>query len=81
MSSDFWRPFVDIARLILAQLTQLTQADVVGDRFHWTCYINKVLDQQRKKLRKEFLQKEAYKNIQWLLFRQMNTLNLNEKDN
>lgn len=73
MSCDFWGPFIDIARLIF------TQADVVGDRFHWTCYINKVLDQQRKKLRKEFPQEQTYKNIKWLLFRQMNTLNLNEK--
>ena len=74
MSCDFWGPFIDIAKIIFPQ------ADVVGDRFHWTAYLNKVLDQQRKALRKAFPKEELYKNIKWLLFRKMDTLSQNEKD-
>ena len=75
ISCDFWGPFLDIAKLLFPQ------ADVVGDRFHWTMYINKVLDDQRKALRKEFPKEELYKNIKWLLYRQMDTLSLIEKEN
>ena len=42
ISCDFWGLFLDIAKLLFPQ------ADVVGDRFHWTMYINKVLDEQRE---------------------------------
>lgn len=75
ISCDFWGPFLDIAKLLFPQ------ADVVGDRFHWTMYINKVLDEQRKALRKEFPKEELYKNIKWLLYRQMDTLSPIEKEN
>ena len=44
-------------------------------------YINKVLDDQRKALRKEFPKEELYKNIKWLLYRQMDTLSPIEKEN
>lgn len=74
ISCDFWGPFLAIAQLLF------TQADVVGDRFHWTMYINKVLDDQRKALRKEFPKEELYKNIKWLLYRQMDTLKPSEID-
>lgn len=74
ISCDFWGPFLTIAQLLFPQ------ADVVGDRFHWTMYINKVLDDQRKALRKEFPEEELYKNIKWLLFRQMDTLSPSERD-
>ena len=74
ISCDFWGPFLDIAKLLFPQ------ADVVGDRFHWTMYINKVLDDQRKALRKAFPKEELYKNIKWLLYRQMDTLSSVEKE-
>ena len=74
LSCDFWGPFIDIAKLIFPQ------ADVVGDRFHWTMYLNKVLDQQRKALRKDFPNEAIYKNIKWLLFRKMDTLSQHEQD-
>ena len=74
VSCDFWGPFLDIGR------TQFPNADVVGDRFHFTMYINKVLDQERKALRKAFPEQELYKNIKWLLYRQMDTLSLDEKN-
>jgi transposase len=75
ISCDFWGPFLDIAKLLFPQ------ADVVGDRFHWTIYINKVLDDQRKELRRAFPKEELYKNIKWLLFRPMHTLTPIEKEN
>ena len=75
ISCDFWGPFLDIAKLLFPQ------AAVVGDRFHWTMYINKVLDEQRKALRKEFPEEALYKNIKWLLYRQMATLSPTEKEN
>ncbi len=40
--SDRYKRYEGVTRLGIAQ------ADVVGDRFHWTMYINKVLDDQRK---------------------------------
>lgn len=75
ISCDFWGPFLDIGK------TQFPNADVVGDRFHFTMYINKVLDQERKALRKAFPEQELYKNIKWLLYRKMDTLSVEEKIN
>jgi len=75
ISCDFWGPFLDIAKSVFPQ------AEVVGDRFHWTMYINKVVDQSRKSLRQAFPKEDIYKNIKWLLYRQMHTLSPSEKDN
>jgi transposase len=75
VSCDFWGPFLDIGKTLFAN------ADVVGDRFHFTMYINKVLDQERKALRKAFPKEELYKNIKWLLYRQMDTLSVEENNN
>lgn len=75
MSCDFWGPFLDIGA------SMFPKADVVGDRFHWTTYINKVLDEERKSNRKEFPKEDLYKNIKWLLFRQMDTLKADELEN
>ena len=75
ISCDFWGPFLDIAA------TLFDKAEVVADRFHWTTYINKVLDEERKASRKAFPKEELYKNIKWLLFRQMGTLKLDELEN
>jgi transposase len=75
ISCDFWGPFLDIGA------SQFPNAEVVADRFHWTTYINKVLDEERKASRKAFPQEELYKNIKWLLFRQMDTLKPDELDN
>jgi transposase len=44
-------------------------------------YINKVLDEERKASRKAFPKEELYKNIKWLLFRQMHTLKADELAN
>jgi transposase len=74
VSCDFWGPFLDIGK------TLFPKADVVGDRFHFTMYINKVLDQERKALRKTFTEQSLYKNIKWLLYRQMDTLTTEEKN-
>ena len=68
-----------VENVLIAKLL-FPQADVVGDRFHWTMYINKVLDDQRKALRKAFPKEELYKNIKWLLYRQMDTLSSVEKE-
>ncbi|MBL7814303.1 MAG: ISL3 family transposase [Saprospiraceae bacterium] len=63
-SCDFWGPFLDIIK------NEFPNATVIGDRFHWTTYINNVLDATRKALRKEFPKQEAFKSIKWLLFKQ-----------
>jgi transposase len=73
VSCDFWGPFLDTVKIVFPQ------ADAVGDRFHFTMYINKVLDEERKALRKEFPDQVLYKNIKWLLYRQMDTLSKEEK--
>jgi transposase len=75
LSCDFWGPFLDIGA------TLFPNAEVVADRFHWTMYINKVLDEERKASRKAFPKEELYKNIKWLLFRQMHTLKADELAN
>jgi transposase len=63
-SCDFWGPFLDIIK------TEFPNATAVGDRFHWTTYINNVLDATRKGLRKESPQQDEFKSIKWLLFKQ-----------
>jgi transposase len=63
-SCDFWGPFMDIAH------KHFPGATVFGDRFHWTIYLNKVLDSARNALRKAFPRQEAFKGIKWLLFKQ-----------
>lgn len=63
-SCDFWGPFLDIIK------TEFPNATAVGDRFHWTMYINNVLDSTRKALRKEFPKQDELKSIKWLLFKQ-----------
>ena len=70
---DFWGPFIDIANKYFPNAT------LVGDRFHSTTYLNKVLDNTRKDLRKEFPEEEIFKNIKWLLFKNQNTLNKEDK--
>jgi transposase len=75
ISCDFWGPFLDIAQELFPK------ADVVGDRFHWTGYLNKALDDQRKALRKDQPKEDLFKGIKWLLFRPMNTLTPEEKEN
>jgi transposase len=74
VSCDFWGPFLDIVK------TEFPNADAVGDRFHFTGYINEVLDQERKVLRKTTPDEELYKNIKWLLYRKMETLSTEEKN-
>jgi transposase len=73
LSCDFWGPFLDIGKTIFPQAT------LVGDRFHWTLYLNKVLDDTRKSLRKAFPKQEAFKNIKWLLFQQADQISKEQK--
>lgn len=64
VSCDFWGPFMDIAK------TQFPNAIVVGDRFHWTGYLNEALNKLRRSLRKEHPKEDVFKNIKWALFKQ-----------
>lgn len=64
VSCDFWGPFMDVAQKLFPK------AVLIADRFHWTIYLNKVLDITRKQLRKENPNEDAFKNIKWLLFKQ-----------
>lgn len=64
VSCDFWGPFMDIAK------TKFPNATVVGDRFHWTAYLNEALNKLRRALRKEHPKEETFKSIKWALFKQ-----------
>gem|GEM_PF-7061619 len=50
--------------------TMFPNAIVVGDRFHWTAYLNEAINKLRKALRKEFSKVEVFKKIKWSLFKQ-----------
>jgi transposase len=74
ISCDFWGPFMDIAK------TMFINATVVGDRFHWTCYLNEALNKLRRALRKENPKEDLFKKIKWALFKQEKNINAEQKE-
>jgi transposase len=74
VSCDFWGPFMDVAKKLFPQ------AVLVADRFHWTIYLNKVLDTTRKQLRKENPDEDAFKSIKWLLFKQSQNISESQQE-
>lgn len=74
VSCDFWGPFMDIAK------TKFPNAIVVGDRFHWTGYLNEALNKLRRALRKEQPKEDIFKNIKWALFKQQTNTTLEQKE-
>jgi len=71
--SDMWGPFQDLA----AEL--FPNALVHIDRFHWTVHLNKVLDNLRKRLRRDNKEEAAFKNLKWKLIKRPE--NLTETEN
>lgn len=74
VSCDFWGPFMDIAK------TLFPNAIVVGDRFHWTGYLNEALNKLRRSLRKKFPKEEVFKKIKWALFKQKKNTNTEQQE-
>ena len=71
--SDMWGPFQDVA----AEL--FPNALVHIDRFHWTVYLNKVVDNFRKELRRKNKEEDAFKNLKWKLIKRPENLNIEEQ--
>jgi transposase len=74
ISCDFWGPFMDIAKKLFPN------AVVVGDRFHWTGYLNEAINKLRKALRKEFPDEKVFKKIKWALFKQHDKASEQDKE-
>lgn len=70
--SDMWGPFQDLAKEIFPNAT------IHVDRFHWTIHLNKVLDSERKSIRRENKEEEAYKRLKWKLIKRPENLNEQE---
>lgn len=70
--SDMWGPFQDLAKEIFPN------ANIHVDRFHWTIHLNKVLDSERKSIRRENKEEEAYKRLKWKLIKRPGNLNEQE---
>jgi transposase len=71
--SDMWGPFQDLA----AEL--FTKALIHIDRFHWTIYLNKIVDNFRKELRRENKDVDAFKKLKWKLIKGKSKLSLADK--
>ena len=72
--SDMWGPFQDLA----AEL--FPNAMIHVDRFHWTLHLNKVLDNTRKKLRRNDKEEEAFKGLKWKLIKRPENLKPQEAE-
>lgn len=66
--SDMWGPFQDLA----AELFPNSLVHI--DRFHWTVYLNKIVDNFRKELRRENKENVAFKNLKWKLIKRSEKL-------
>jgi transposase len=69
-----WGPFQDLA----AEL--FTGVLVHIDRFHWPIYLNKIVDNFRKELRREDKGIEAFKRLKWKLIKGKSKLDLSDKE-
>lgn len=70
--SDMWGPFQDLAK------EMFPNANIHVDRFHWTVHLNKVLDSERKSIRKENKEEEIFKRLKWKLIKRPENLNEQE---
>lgn len=71
VSCDIWKTYINVSKECFPN------AEIVIDRFHVVKALNEVLDQIRKKLRREFKENDCFKNIKWLLFKRSEN---NDKD-
>lgn len=70
--SDMWGPFQDLAEELFPN------ALIHVDRFHWTLHLNKVVDNFRKKLRRDDKEEAAFKGLKWKLIKRPENLNPQE---
>jgi transposase len=70
--SDMWGPFQDLAKEIFPQ------ANIHVDRFHWTIHLNKVLDNERKHIRRNNKEADVFKRLKWKLIKRPENLNEQE---
>ena len=68
-----WGPFQDLASEVFPN------ALVHIDRFHWTIYLNKIVDNFRKELRRENKDEIAFKNLKWKLIKRAEKLSSEDK--
>jgi len=61
--SDIWKTYINVAKELFPN------AEIVIDRFHVVKSLNDVLDNLRKKLRREFKDEVSFKSIKWKLFK------------
>ena len=75
VSIDMWGPYFDVIK------EHLQKAKVVVDRFHVQQHLNKALTKVRTKIQKDLNdeQKEAVKGSRWILVKNMQDLNEEEK--
>jgi len=64
VACDIWEPY------ILAARHCFPNAEITLDRFHVVKSLNESLDDIRKSLRQEYKNKEEYKKLKWLLYKQ-----------
>lgn len=57
--SDMWQGFIHTAKAVFPHAT------LVVDRFHFFAHLNKVVDNQRKNLRRKFKAREEIKGLKW----------------
>lgn len=72
--SDMWGPFQDLA------VELFPKALIHIDRFHWTIYLNKIVDNFRKELRREDKDVDALKRLKWKLIKGKSKLSLTDKE-
>jgi len=63
-----WGPFQDLASELFPN------ALIHIDRFHWTVYLNKTVDNFRKELRRENKDIDAFKRLKWKLIKRKDKL-------
>lgn len=71
--SDMWGPFQDLAAEVFPN------ALIHVDRFHWTVYLNKIVDDFRKELRREDKDEIAFKKLKWKLIKRSEKLSSDDK--
>ena len=67
-------PYISVAKECFPNAT------LVLDRFHVTKQLNESLDDFRKELRKEFKDRDEYKKLKWILYKQYHRLTDTELD-
>lgn len=71
--SDMWQGFLNTAKAVFPNAT------LVVDRFHFFGYLNKALDNERKRLRRQFKDRDEFKWLKWALLKNAEDLTDDQK--